>query len=219
MDVRIKILIGAPTSVLGALGIRGARITLTPRQKRKHPRSSRIYSNQKIFYFFTLAEAREELENVLAAKSRTKIKILRRLRRAGLFWDMEAIRSYCQKLAVTEDATYSFVKCTRCTYASLVPHGWIMTEGNRLIETSMPQLLHQQVTNLKDLIFMFCSEGVLSDEIPLKAALWVIRQGAISKMSTNSKDLPKLLRQPQVQNLGGRPPTEHSICYLTAPST
>ncbi|MBP6859115.1 MAG: hypothetical protein KBC69_00625 [Candidatus Magasanikbacteria bacterium] len=216
MDIKIEILIGAPTSVLGALGIRGAKITLTPRQKGKSLPRLWIDKKEHFSYFFTIEEAQKGLDRILISRPRIKIKILRRLRKAGLFWDMESVLSYCQKLAVIKDSTYDFVKCTRCAYASLVPHGWIVTEG-KLIQTKIPILLHQQVTNLKDLIFRFCAEGVWLGEIPLKAALWVIHQGAKAQMGADSRGLLRLLLQDPIRHLRGPLPTDHHICRETGP--
>jgi hypothetical protein len=216
MDIKIEILIGPPTSVLGALGIRGATITITPRQKRQRPRLW-IDNGQQIFHFFTIEEARERLGSVLTTKPRLKTKILRRLRKAGLFWDMESILSYCQKLTVTKDPTYDFMKCTRCAYASLVPHGWIVTKG-KLIQTKISELLHQQVTNLKDLIFRFCGDGVWLGEIPLEAALWVIHQGAKAQIGADSQSLLKLLLQDAARHIKGPLlPTTYRICDERAP--
>lgn len=218
MEVKIEIIIEPSTSVLGALGIRGARVTITPRQKRKQPHLW-IDSHQQTFYFYTIAEAREGLDSALATEPRAKVKILRRLRKAGLFWDLQAIHSYCQKLAVTEDAGYSFTKCTSCAYAPFVPHGWVTTKEGRLISGSLTGLLYNQVTNFKDLIFRTCPETVHHDEIPLEAALWVIYQGAHSGLGLDSHELRELLHQDSVRRIRGQTPTNHKVCQELGPST
>lgn len=213
MEIKVEILIGSHTSILGALGIRTAKVTITSKQGRKQSRLP-LENSQQIFYFRTITEAGERLDIVLATEPRTKVKVLRRLRKAGLFWDTESIRSYCQLLAVIEDATYSFTRCT-CIYAKLVPHGWVTKEG-RLIDGPLDMILHRQVTTFEDLLFRVCDQGVRSNQIPLNAALWTVHRAIGESIALDSNDLRKLLRQPAVkairQEYPGLPSNTYGIC-------
>lgn len=214
MNVIISIIRRSPSTLRGALGLRGARITFIRGKRKKSGRTER-YS----YHTFTIAEAVVVLNRELGEdQKQSKTKILRTLRKAGLVKDMNAVRDMCRQVAPVPDPGYSFLQCT-CQVSRFVPHGWLTQQRDHLKPPASRWFLHQQMTNLVDMLRIY-SEGVHHGYIHVSMALEILRQAAESGVSLDKMALREsLLSCRDTWGEWERIPNDVRICSQTGPST